>query len=241
LVTSLYANDSLLDLEGTPFDPILGAMTTEPDFGTIDTIDIATGDLSFTPPAGFTGFCHFNYTVRDKDGTSEPASVRIEVRDTVSAWYERETGVAPTLPDDLTSDGDNDGLDLLTEYAFGLSPVNPETDPIALPRASLVEDSWKLEFQIPYPRLGDINYEIEWSSDLSQWQRFGIKLAFQFRDWILDDGSFTPEPSIVSSEIDEATGTETVTITGTGFASPGSNYFDSEAMHHFRVRAVYVP
>ena len=78
---SLLANDGLFDSAGVAFDPILEVRAVDVKNGVVTDMERMDGRYKFTPDPDFAGLAGFSYQVRDKDGWSEPAPVRIQVRD----------------------------------------------------------------------------------------------------------------------------------------------------------------
>ena len=76
----LLANDGLLNTSGGAFDPILAKEILEVTNGTVTNFS-GNGLFKFMPAPNFGGIAGFSYRVRDKDGWSMPATVRITVTD----------------------------------------------------------------------------------------------------------------------------------------------------------------
>ncbi|MES2469285.1 MAG: Calx-beta domain-containing protein [Verrucomicrobiota bacterium] len=76
----LLANDGLLNTSGEAFDPILAKEILEVTNGTVTNFS-GNGLFKFMPAPNFGGIAGFSYRVRDKDGWSIPATVRITVTD----------------------------------------------------------------------------------------------------------------------------------------------------------------
>jgi len=76
---SLYSNDGILAEDGSVFDPVTEVVIGGSPDGEVS-IDLQSGFLGFDPDPGFTGETSFTYQLRDKDGLSDIATVRIQVR-----------------------------------------------------------------------------------------------------------------------------------------------------------------
>lgn len=77
---SVYANDNLSGSSGI-YDPLLGGATLDGPASNRNGFNFnsATGHFTYVPPRGFVGTDTFTYAVTDKDGTSTPVTVQIQV------------------------------------------------------------------------------------------------------------------------------------------------------------------
>jgi hypothetical protein len=117
----LYANDALLDRDGTPFDPIFEIEATGTNAGGQVTAVPQTGEFQYTPPLGYYGPDAFSYRVRDKDGWSAFASVTIDVTPSTGydLWRKTHLGAAaPTAETDPDRSAKNNGFNNLQSYYF---------------------------------------------------------------------------------------------------------------------------
>jgi len=105
---------------GDDDDPTLFALVDAPAHGTAELLDVATGQVRYTPDDGFVGSDTFTFTVTGGDATSAPATVFVEVY-RVAPGDRDGDGVpdaADNCPDtfnaeqaDLDLDGDGDACD----------------------------------------------------------------------------------------------------------------------------------
>ncbi|MDB6070937.1 MAG: endoglucanase, partial [Verrucomicrobiales bacterium] len=77
----LLNNDSLFNSSGVAFDPILEKEIIDVTNGTVSNFGNSNGTFNFMPAPNFSGIATFSYRVRDKDGWSQPALVKITVTD----------------------------------------------------------------------------------------------------------------------------------------------------------------
>jgi len=94
-----------LDVLANDWRTAIAGITTveQPAHGGIVTISADGQSLEYTPPAGFIGSESFSYTVEREDGTSETASVTVNVKGT---WQNHKN------PRDVNQDGRVDPRDL---------------------------------------------------------------------------------------------------------------------------------
>jgi hypothetical protein len=99
----------------------LGSATTVAG-GTLTGFDSATGDVTYTPPAGYTGADSFTFTVTDGDEVSAPATVGLIVFQPFSMDIE-VTGAATDLitlgVESGATDNADQGIDSLAPPVFG--------------------------------------------------------------------------------------------------------------------------
>ncbi|MDJ0706215.1 MAG: Ig-like domain-containing protein, partial [Leptolyngbyaceae cyanobacterium MO_188.B28] len=126
VVIGVLANDS--DSDGT-LDPATVTIATAPSNGTTS-INATTGEITYTPNAGFSGPETFTYTVQDNGGaTSAPVTVNIDVNDTPVGTDDSDATneVTPVVIDVLANDSDSDGtLDPAT-VTIATAPTNGTT------------------------------------------------------------------------------------------------------------------
>ncbi|ULC58956.1 tandem-95 repeat protein [Flaviramulus sp. BrNp1-15] len=125
VLIDILSNDT--DIDGT-IDPTSVTAVTSPSNGTIS-IDPVTGEITYTPNAGFNGTDSFEYQVCDEDGACTTASVEVTVND-INDAPEAMDDVAttdPTVPvviDILSNDSDIDGTIDPTSVTAVTSPSN---------------------------------------------------------------------------------------------------------------------
>jgi hypothetical protein len=129
---SLYANDRLLSVSGTPYDPILEAETGGNPLGLL-LLDKDTGHFRIVTPPGFFGTTSFTYRVRDKDGWSNHANVTLTVNPVraFDLWRQTIFGGGFNNPASAPeNDPEGDSLTNLAEFAFGTNPQSPDFAPV---------------------------------------------------------------------------------------------------------------
>ena len=77
----------------------------------------------------------------------------------------------PTLNGGRNGDDDLDGIPNLIEFAFGLDPLHPDSA-TALPQPVFGSGTGTFRFK-PLAAQPGILHEIEWSTDLTSWNRLG--------------------------------------------------------------------
>jgi hypothetical protein len=87
------------DSDDTGLDVGSVTVVTQPTNGSVS-VDSESGEIAYTPAAGFSGTDSFTYTVADLDGlVSAPATVTVTVTDAGSGWQN------PRNPLDINDDG----------------------------------------------------------------------------------------------------------------------------------------
>lgn len=127
------------------------------DFGTLATVMPYSESV---PPA------FYRIVARNHMGETAGNVVPAIFNDAYLAWRIREGGGADRQS---LSDDDRDGVALLLEYAFAMNPHVP--DQSGLPEVAMVGDNLSILFEEVRP---DVNYEVETSSDLINWNTEGI-------------------------------------------------------------------
>jgi len=190
---SLYANDGLLAEGGDAYDPILSAQLSEQIFavGNIESFDPQSGDFRFVPVENATGEARFSYTVTDKDGTSAPSDILIEVQDVFSNWQIRNFGEnLPIGEEGFTIDREPDGLPDFWEYAFGHDPLVADADRFSLLRVLFVDGKLAVEFEIPSPPPYDVSYRVIGGESLDAMNEI-VASRSRLADW---SGDYTLTP-----------------------------------------------
>ncbi|MFQ5648304.1 MAG: tandem-95 repeat protein [bacterium] len=135
VAVDVAANDT--DPEGN-IDVTTVAIATPPSSGSVQ-VDPATGGVTYSPPAEFSGVVTFTYTISDDQGlTSEPALISILVTDVndlpVAGSDTSETNEdTPVVISILNNDTDSDGtlqpatVAILSGPASGSAAVDPAT------------------------------------------------------------------------------------------------------------------
>ena len=134
----LLANDS--DPEGDTLSITTLAITTA-NGGSVSITNAATGEFTYTPPAGFTGADTFSYSISDGNGGSDNGTASITVSDLI--WFVDNTGGGTggsgTMADPFKTLGDfntstspaaGDGIFLAAgagAYTGGISLLNNQT------------------------------------------------------------------------------------------------------------------
>jgi hypothetical protein len=118
--TSVLINVLANDLDdGTP-DPLSIQSVGTPDFGTAA---IESGQIRYTPPAGFSGTATFSYTITD-GSTTDAANVMVTViaqPQTATLWTTTFTGTDGSNRNLVNTNGDPSFTDTLTADDFNLT------------------------------------------------------------------------------------------------------------------------
>ncbi len=138
--SSLYANDGILSLQGQAYDPVIELVISGSPAGVVSA-NKETGHFVFAPSAEFTGTTSFQYQVRDKDGLSDPATVKITVaspvpQDSPVAFPDSYSvvqgqtlladGIAPNQATVLANDHHATGADIDSLAEFGSLSLFPD-------------------------------------------------------------------------------------------------------------------
>ena len=163
-----------------------GSVTDDglPDpFTTIWTVASAPGSVSFANPATLSTTASFTtagaYTLRlwADDGNARSFADLSFTSSPFAAWQLANFAGGSANPNAAaTANPDGDALDNLTEYALATNPNVPNASPITTDRENLSGSDY---FRMTIPRnpaATDLQYAVEWSSDLTplSWSSAGL-------------------------------------------------------------------
>ncbi|MES2920869.1 MAG: glycoside hydrolase family 71/99-like protein [Verrucomicrobiota bacterium] len=121
------------------------------------------------------GGADFRLTFGGKKLNVNRVWVRLPEEMTYAKWAGVRFGGNPDIAG-KSADPDHDGVTNLLEYALSMDPMAPDTT--GLPAVSLGSGSITFTYTRP-ATASDLNYQVQWSADLSTWSGVGITEEIQ--------------------------------------------------------------